>query len=79
MGILSSIFGSKTQTTPTGEYLPSSQADTALTRTGDAIMNRGGAILNQAGEFYRKNPKKVQAIGLVAAAALLTSLSRARR
>jgi ElaB/YqjD/DUF883 family membrane-anchored ribosome-binding protein len=79
MGILSSIFGSRTQVTPTGEYVPSSQADTALTRTGDAIMNRAGPMLNRAGEFYRQNPKKVQAVGLVAAAALLASLSRGRR
>jgi hypothetical protein len=56
----------------TGQYIPASQADTtALDRTGNSILDR-------AGRFYRENPRKVQVLGLVAAAMLLARVKRGR-
>jgi hypothetical protein len=55
-----------------GQYIPaSSTAPTGLAGTGNAMLNR-------AGQFYRENPRKVQALGLVAAAMLLTRMGRGR-
>jgi hypothetical protein len=71
MGILDSFLRRKqapSDTLPvpstTDESLPS------------AARRQGNAILNRANEIYRANPKKVQAIGLLAAAALLTRMKR---
>jgi hypothetical protein len=68
MGILSSILGNRsattTTTTPSGDYLPAN-------RTGYAMLDR-------ATEFYRQNPKKVQMVGLIAAAALLSRMGSRR-
>ena len=56
----------------TGQYIPAnSPASTGLAGTGNAILNR-------AGQFYRENPRKVHALGLVAAAMLLTRMGRGR-
>lgn len=76
MGILDTFFPSRTTTnaTPDGEYLPAS--DTALARTGSAIRDGGTAMLSRAGEIYKANPKKIQALGILAGAILLSRMKR---
>jgi uncharacterized membrane protein len=73
MGLLGNILNRRqesadTQVVPaaTGESLPST------------LRQQGNAMLNRATQFYRENPKKVQAVGLVAAALLLNSMRRGR-
>lgn len=52
-----------------GTYIPATQAES----TG--IAATANSVLDRAGRFYRENPKKVQALGLIAAAVLLTRMS----
>jgi hypothetical protein len=51
----------------TGESLP------------DTVRRQGTAMFDRAMQYYRENPKKVQALGAVAAAALLVGLKRRGR
>ena len=77
MGILDTFFPSRTQTTTAGgQYIPAN--DTALTRTGNAIRDSGTAILNRGVEIYKANPKKIQALGVLAGAILLARMKRGR-
>jgi hypothetical protein len=73
MGILTNILGRKKASTDT---LPAPSA------TGEspssAARRQGNAILGRANQIYRENPKKVQALGLLAAAVLLTRMKRGR-
>ncbi len=82
MGILNSIFGRR-QGAEGGQYIPANE--TALTRTGNALrdsgnamLDSGSAMLNRAGRFYKENPRKVQALGLLAGAILLSRMKRGR-
>ena len=79
MGILSSILGSRRtdvaspagdSIATTGQYIPASGSN--------SLTTAAGSVLNRAGEFYKQNPKKVQAAGLIAAAMLLTRLGTRR-
>ena len=78
MGILDRFFPTKTQTTGSGQYIPASESGTALSRTGNAMMESGTAMLNRAGEIYRANPRKFQALGVLAGAVLLARMKRGR-
>jgi hypothetical protein len=81
MGILGKIFAGKMAMKAldrvkasggASQYIPASPAgSTSLARTGSAMLDRAGA-------FYKANPRKVQALGAVAAAILLTSLKKRR-
>ena len=70
MGILDSFLRRKQAPSDT---LPVPSATESLP---SAARRQGNAVLNRANEFYRANPKKVQALGLLAAAALLTRMKR---
>lgn len=70
MGILDSFLRRKQVPSDT---LPVPSATESLP---SAARRQGNLILNRAGQIYRDNPKKVQAIGLLAAAALLTRMKR---
>jgi hypothetical protein len=85
MGILDRIFGGhaatnemervrSTRPDTEGQYIPANQPES----TSTSLARHGSAILDRAGRFYKENPRKVQAAGLVAAAMLLTSLGRRR-
>lgn len=78
MGILDRFFPTKTQTTGSGQYIPASESGTALSRTGDAMMQNGTAMLNRAGEIYKAHPRKFQALGVLAGAILLARMKRGR-
>jgi hypothetical protein len=81
MGILGKLFAGKMamkaldrmkESQGSAQYIPAGQArSTSLARSGTAI-------LESAGRFYKENPRKVQALGAVAAAILLTSLKKRR-
>jgi hypothetical protein len=75
MGILGRILNRPRSDTvaENGQYIPASAPQTP------AAAGRGSAILDRAGRFYRENPRKVQALGLVAAAMLLTRMGQRRR
>jgi uncharacterized protein (DUF2345 family) len=82
MGILGKIFAGKlaanamnranrrTDLPAEGQYIPAARSDIAL--------GAPGSILDRAGQFYKQNPKKVHALGAVAAAILLTRLGQRR-
>jgi hypothetical protein len=81
MGILGKLFAGKMamkalermkDTQATAQYIPAGQAG------GTSLARSGTALLDRAGQFYRENPRKVQALGAVAAAILLTSLKKRR-
>jgi hypothetical protein len=56
-----------------GQYIPAGAAEsTAISRTGTAILDK-------AGRFYKENPRKVQALGLLAAAMLLSRVKQRGR
>ena len=75
MGILDKFFPTRTPTTTAGgQYIPAS--DTALTRTGNAMRDSGTAMLNRGVDIYKANPKKIQALGLLAGAILLSRMKR---
>ena len=76
MGILDRLFPTRTTQTANGQYIPAS--DNALTRTGNAIADTGSAMLGRAGDLYKAHPKKIQALGLLAGAILLTRMTRGR-
>ena len=76
MGILDTFFPAKTQASADGQYIPAS--DSALARTGNAMRDSGTAMLNRAGEIYKANPRKIQALGLLAGAILLSRMKRGR-
>jgi hypothetical protein len=73
MGILSNILRRTQESTNT---LPGPSATGASLPT--TLRSEGNAILGRASQFYRDNPKKVQALGLVAAALLLKRVQRGR-
>lgn len=75
MGILDKFFPTST-TTASGPYYPTSE--TAITRTGTAIRDSGTAMLNRGVEIYKANPKKIQALGVLAGAVLLASMKKRR-
>ncbi len=75
MGILDKFFPTRTPTTTAGgQYIPAS--DTALARTGNAMRDSGTAMLNRGVDIYKANPKKIQALGLLAGAILLSRMKR---
>ena len=74
MGILDSFFPSRTTQAAGGQYIPAT--DTALTRTGNAIRDTGTAVLNRGLDIYKANPKKIQALGVLAGAILLSRMKR---
>jgi hypothetical protein len=75
MGILDKFFPTRTATTPAGgSYYPTT--DSAITRTGTAIRDSGTAVLNKGVEIYKANPKKIQALGVLAGAILLASMKK---
>lgn len=75
MGILDRFFPTRTTTTTAdGQYIPAS--DTALTRTGNAMRDSGTAMLNRGVDIYKAHPKKIQALGLLAGAILLSRMKR---
>jgi hypothetical protein len=76
MGILDKLFPTRTTQAANGQYIPAS--DGALTRTGNAIADTGSALLGRAGEIYKAHPKKIQALGLLAGAILLSRMKRGR-
>ena len=78
MGILDRLFPAKTQTTGSGQYIPAGESDTALSRTGNAMVDSGTAMLNRVGEIYKANPRKFQALGVLAGAVLLARMKRGR-
>jgi hypothetical protein len=75
MGILDRLFPTRTTQTANGQYIP---ADNALTRTGNAITDAGSAMLGRASDIYKAHPKKIQALGLLAGAILLSRMKRGR-
>jgi hypothetical protein len=81
MGILGRILGQRNDTVATtGQYIPAdSSQTTALSRTGNAILESGNAMLDRAGRYYKENPRKVQLLGLLAAAAVLARVKQGRR
>ena len=81
MGILGKILGQRSDTeAATGQYIPANQSETtALSRTGNAILDTGNAMLDRAGRYYKENPRKVQLLGLLAAAALFARVKQGRR
>ena len=75
MGILDKFFPTRTTTTTAGgQYLPA--GETALTRTGNAMRDSGTAMLNRGVDIYKAHPKKIQALGLLAGAILLSRMKR---
>ncbi len=76
MGILDRFFPTRTTQTADGQYLPAS--DNALTRSGNAVLDTGSAMLGRAGDLYKAHPKKIQALGLLAGAILLSRMKRGR-
>jgi hypothetical protein len=56
-----------------GQYIPASRSGTSL-----GLPASMGSIVDRAGEFYRANPKKVHAMGAVAAAILLARMGQRR-
>jgi len=76
MGILDRLFPTRTTQTANGQYIPAGES--ALTRTGNAIADTGSAMLGRAGDIYRAHPKKIQALGLLAGAILLSRMKRGR-
>jgi hypothetical protein len=76
MGILDKFFPTRTATTTAGgSYYPTT-TDSAITRTGTAIRDSGTAVLNKGVEIYKANPKKIQALGVLAGAILLASMKK---
>jgi hypothetical protein len=71
--MLGNLFGRKQATTTTGYNVPAT-----TTSYASSLRDGANAVLNRGAEFYRQNPRKVQAIGLLAAAALLTRMSSRR-
>ena len=76
MGILERFFPTRTTQAANGQYIPAS--DNALARTGNAIVDSGSAMLGRAGDLYKAHPKKIQALGLLAGAILLSRMKRGR-
>jgi hypothetical protein len=76
MGILDRLFPTRATQTANGQYIPAN--DNALARTGNAIADTGSAMLGRAGELYKAHPKKIQALGLLAGAILLSRMKRGR-
>jgi hypothetical protein len=70
MGILDTILG-RAETTAT---TAADSTSTALDRAGSSLSRTGSMIADRATTYYKQNPKKVQALGLLAAAALLVSV-----
>ena len=70
MGILGNILGRNQVTTTSGATADS--ANTALS----SVRDGANAMLSRGVDFYKQNPRKVQMAGLLAAAALLTRMSR---
>lgn len=73
MGILSSIFGRRQESTDTLNVPATTGASLPTT-----MRSQGNAILSRANDFYRENPRTVQALGAVAAAVLLNRVRRGR-
>jgi hypothetical protein len=76
MGILDTFFPQKTQPTASGQYIPANE--TALTRAGSAMRDSGTAILNRGVDIYKAHPKKIQMLGILAGAILLSRMKRGR-
>ena len=77
MGILDRFFPTRTtQSAAGGTYIPAS--DGALTRSGNAMLDSGNAILNRGLDLYKAHPKKIQALGVLAGAILLSRMNRGR-
>ena len=77
MGILDRILGRGETAATTASDATSTALDRAgdvVARTGSSLSRTGSMIADRATQYYRENPKKVQALGLLAAAALLVSV-----
>ena len=74
MGILDRFFPARTTQTAGGEYIPA--GDSALTRAGTAMRDTGTAMLNRGLDLYKAHPKKIQALGVLAGAILLSRMKR---
>jgi hypothetical protein len=61
-------------TTAQGQYIPASQSQGTM----DALGTQANAVLQRATDVYRRNPKLVGGIGLVALAALLVKVKQGR-
>ncbi len=75
MGILDTFFPARTtQDTTGGQYIPA--GDTALTRAGGAVRDSLTPVLNRGLDIYKANPKKIQLLGILAGAVLLSRMKR---
>jgi hypothetical protein len=63
-----------TPTPTTGEYLPASQSQGALT----GWKGQAGAVLDRASQVYKQNPKLIGGIGLLALAGVLVRMKQGR-
>jgi hypothetical protein len=57
-----------------GEYIPATPSQGTM----DALGTQANAVLQRATDVYRRNPKLVGGIGLVALAALLVKVKQGR-
>jgi len=76
MGFLDSILRRQdpTTTTPTTTPTALERASDVMARTGTSLGRTGSMILERGTQYYKANPRKVQALGLLAAAALLVGV-----
>jgi hypothetical protein len=61
-------------TTAEGQYIPATQSQDTM----GALGTQANAVLQRATDVYRRNPKLVGGIGLVALAALLVKVKQGR-
>jgi hypothetical protein len=82
MGLLNSILKRGESATTTAADATSTALDRAgdvVARTGSSLSRTGSMIADRATTYYKANPKKVQALGLLAAAALLVGIKNRGR
>ena len=82
MGLLDSILKKGESATTTVGDATSTALDRAgdvVARTGSSLSRTGNQLAGRATQYYKVNPKKVQALGLLAAAALLVGIKNRGR
>ena len=56
------------------QYIPANEAGGAM----DVIRSRTGEVWNQAADVYRRNPKLIHGLGLLALAAIAVKVKQGR-
>lgn len=82
MELLNSILKrGESATTTVGDATSTAldRAGDVVARTGSSLSRTGNMLAGRATQYYKENPKKVQALGLLAVAALLVGIKNRGR